>query len=98
MCVSVTISLFIITVRDPDKYRFRTVPIPFDFFDAPHSSNAEIITFNSSDTGLPTMSWYFCVYCNIKRVIKQTEYYLGWHQPLSTENHLSIVSRLYSPK
>jgi hypothetical protein len=60
-CVSATISLFIITIRDPDRYRFRTVPIPVDFFDAPHSSNAEIITFNSSDTGLPTMSWYFCV-------------------------------------
>ncbi|KAI8881943.1 hypothetical protein K501DRAFT_252215 [Backusella circina FSU 941] len=66
----------IMFARDPDRYRFRTVPIPIDFMDAPHSSNAEIVTFNISETGLPTMRW---------------------HQPASTEKHLSIVSRLYSP-
>ncbi|KAG2221042.1 hypothetical protein INT45_009291 [Circinella minor] len=60
--------------------RFRTVTLPPDLTDPPHSADADEITITESTTGDP-----------IKGQIK-----VEYHQPRNTEDHELALSRLYS--
>ena len=44
---------FIGLFSDPDRYRFRTVTLPPDLTDPPHSADSDEITITESTTGDP---------------------------------------------